>query len=165
MELVLVRHGEAEERLPAFADANRALTARGTDRLKKAMRGLPVLLEHPDDVVVWTSPLLRATQSARIVADRCGAGEPEVREFLATGDFAAFADAYLDVPPTACLILVGHEPHLGDWCRRITGSAPGIGKGDAIGIGVESPAPPAGSLLWKIDRRTLARLDKRARRR
>jgi phosphohistidine phosphatase len=160
MELVLIRHGEAEERIPAFADANRALTTRGARKLKKAMKVLPVLLKNPDEVLVWSSPMLRAAQSARIVADRCDVAEPAVRDFLGNGDFSEFTKALLEVRSTSTLILVGHEPFLGDWCRRIAGCSFDIGKGDAFAIVLDRLDPPSGSLRWKIDRQTLARLGK-----
>ena len=160
MELVLIRHGDAEERMPAFADTNRALTTRGARKLKKAMKVLPMLLVNPDEVLVWSSPMLRATQSASIVADRCDAGEPMVHDFLGNGDFSAFAEALQGVRPSTTLILVGHEPYLGDWCRRIAGCSFDIGKGDAFALVVDRLDPPSGSLRWKIDRRTLARLGK-----
>ena len=66
-ELYLIRHGVAEERGDAWPDdAKRPLTEDGMSRLRKAARGLARLGVAFD--VVLTSPLVRARQTAEIVA-------------------------------------------------------------------------------------------------
>src|SRR5262245_56535456 len=66
-ELYLIRHGIAEERSDAWPDdAKRPLTDQGMSRMRKAARGLERLGVSFD--VVLTSPLVRARQTAEIVA-------------------------------------------------------------------------------------------------
>src|SRR5512132_2307889 len=71
-ELYLVRHGVAEERGDAWPDdSKRPLTDDGMARMRKAARGLARLGVGLD--LVLTSPLVRARQTAEILA---GALEP-----------------------------------------------------------------------------------------
>src|SRR5438093_12133138 len=66
-ELYLVRHGLAEERGELWPDdSKRPLTEKGMSRMRKATRGLARLGVSLD--VVLTSPLVRARQTAEIVA-------------------------------------------------------------------------------------------------
>src|SRR3954454_4818219 len=66
-QIYLVRHGLAEERGDAWPDdAKRPLTDEGMARMRKSMRGLSRLGLSLD--VVLTSPLVRAKQTAEIVA-------------------------------------------------------------------------------------------------
>ena len=66
-ELYLIRHGLAEERGPAWPDdTKRPLTEQGFSRLRRTGRALVRLGLTPD--VVLTSPLVRARQTAEIVA-------------------------------------------------------------------------------------------------
>src|SRR5436305_15219678 len=66
-ELYFIRHGLAEERGDAWPDDNkRPLTDEGMSRMRKAVRGLARLGVTVD--VVLTSPLVRARQTADIVA-------------------------------------------------------------------------------------------------
>src|SRR5262245_29314051 len=66
-QLLLIRHGVAEERGPAWPDdAKRPLTEEGIERLQKSARGLERLDVWID--IILTSPLVRARQTADIVA-------------------------------------------------------------------------------------------------
>src|SRR5712692_8542849 len=58
MELVFLRHGAAADREDWKGDdADRPLTADGTDRTKEVVRGLKALKVKPD--IILSSPLLR----------------------------------------------------------------------------------------------------------
>src|SRR5436309_9518738 len=66
-ELYLIRHGLAEERGDAWPDdSKRPLTEEGMSRLRKQARGLARLGVTID--VMLTSPLVRARQTAEIIA-------------------------------------------------------------------------------------------------
>src|SRR5919106_4959014 len=66
-ELYLIRHAVAEQRGDAWPDdAKRPLSEEGMTRMRKAVRGLARLDVSID--VILTSPLVRARQTAEIVA-------------------------------------------------------------------------------------------------
>ena len=72
MELVLMRHGKAEPRTDAKADFERELTSIGRKKVKQAARGLAQCLYSGRDIMIWSSPLLRAVQTAEIIRGAFG---------------------------------------------------------------------------------------------
>ena len=70
MRLLFIRHAIAEDRdewaKSGRPDAERPLTDRGRDRMRRAARGLARLLPRPD--LIATSPYLRAAETAAIVS-------------------------------------------------------------------------------------------------
>src|SRR6478672_8046810 len=114
-ELYLVRHGLAEERGEAWPDdAKRPLTEDGIDRMRKAARGLARLGAVID--VVLTSPLVRARQTADIVA---GAIEPRpslvnAESLAPSGTYAAVVAELEKHAKKTRIALVGHEPNIGE---------------------------------------------------
>ena len=75
----LVRHGAAEDR-HALGDDARALTAEGRTELRKLARELSSELEL---TAIATSPLVRAVQTAEILAEACG-----VRDIVVRGELS-----------------------------------------------------------------------------
>src|SRR4051794_37184555 len=76
LKIYLVRHGVAEERGGSIADEDRALTTEGKRRTRKAMRGFARLRDGPS--LILSSPLVRAWQTAEIVAKSLGADRPRL---------------------------------------------------------------------------------------
>jgi len=163
-ELYLVRHGVAEERGDAWPDdTKRPLTAEGMSRMRKAARGLARLGVGLD--VVFTSPLVRARQTAEILA-----GELEPRPPLVTIDSlapdASYAALAADLEKHARkprIGLVGHEPAIGELAARLIGSRHSIEfkKGAICRIDV-ADLPPAGpgDLRWLLTPKILRSLRK-----
>lgn len=127
VELMLLRHGIAEERRADLPDAERRLTARGRERTLAVMRHLAALGLQADQIL--SSPLRRALQTADLAMEVKLAPVLEVAEGLAPGadplplliDFRTSAsDA-----GQARLMLVGHEPDLGLLCCRLLAAPPG----------------------------------------
>ena len=122
MEICLVRHAIAVERgTKGFEDdALRPLTPRGRDRMREAAAGLTSLITPQ---LVLTSPLLRATQTAEILAAAYRLSSPKRVEALAKGDDAALLNELRDLDASP-VMLVGHEPHLsGTLSLLLTGDA------------------------------------------
>jgi phosphohistidine phosphatase len=153
-ELYFVRHGLAEERGDAWPDdTKRPLTEEGMSRLRKAVRGLSRIGVAID--VVLTSPLVRARQTADIVA---GGLDPRpsivnVDSLAPAGSYAAVL-ADLEKHSRKCrLALVGHEPMMGELAARLVGSRHPIEfkKGGVCRIDVEN-LPPSGpaDLRWML---------------
>lgn len=148
MKLILFRHGQAEELGTHGNDAERALTAKGRDRLRRGADGLKVMLRDFSAVKIWSSPLIRACQTAQIIADVLNIEKIEELDALATGDIAAFRQKMLKLPYGVCLIAVGHDPYLGMWSNEICGVNLSFNKGAAAAIDVSGTDPLTGELCW-----------------
>lgn len=161
-ELYLIRHGVAAERGPAWPDdAKRPLTEEGIGRMKKAAKGLKRLDVRLD--VVVSSPLVRARQTAEVVAGVFDEMPPLVfTAALAPGGRYSdlLADLQTQVRRTR-IALVGHEPDLGRLAARLAGSrrAFEFKKGAVCRIDVDA-LPPArsGTLRWFLPPSILRRI-------
>ncbi|HET7457196.1 MAG TPA: phosphohistidine phosphatase SixA [Gemmatimonadaceae bacterium] len=116
MQLLVIRHGVAEER-DEFAesgqdDALRPLTKEGKWKMERIARALRRVVSSLD--VLGSSPLLRATQTASIVASAYGDLEITALPALVPGaprdTFLAWLRRQRDA---AAVAIVGHEPDLG----------------------------------------------------
>lgn len=113
MDLYLLRHGRAEKIAQGGgSDAGRSLTERGRTEIREVARWIRSQGYRID--LIATSPLARARQTARIIADEYpGAGSPAVWEELAPGaGFSTLLSRLLELPADTCLLLVGHEPSM-----------------------------------------------------
>ena len=162
MKLLLVRHGIAvPSGTPGVPDTERALTARGVKRFRRAARGLARL--SPRLSAVLTSPLVRARQTAVILADALGHGEPQEEDALVRGRFEAIAGLLAGYPPDAALALVGHEPWLSELLARLIGGADAarveFRKGGAALLELDGPPEQGGRLAWALPPRVLRRIE------
>ncbi len=119
MHLYLARHGIAGERDPARYpdDATRPLTAEGVDRTDEVARGLQALGARVDLMI--TSPLLRAAQTADILARRLTPDrQPLPAESLKpNGSFALFMK-WLGECAVESVMAVGHMPDIGEFAQQ-----------------------------------------------
>jgi phosphohistidine phosphatase len=162
--LYLIRHGLAEERGEAWPDdARRPLSDEGMSRLRKEARGL-VRLGVTFDVVL-TSPLVRARQTADILAGGFSTRPAiVVMESLAPDGSPQAVLSDLEKHARRMRIaLVGHEPGIGELAARLIGSrrAFAFKKGSICRIDVKS-LPPAGPglLRWFVTPKILRELRK-----
>ncbi len=162
MEICLVRHAIAVERgTPGYeADALRPLTPRGRDRMREAARGLQKVLTPQ---LILTSPLLRARQTAEIVAATYRLATPKVTESLANGDDAALLRELADLDASSVL-LVGHEPYMsGTLALLLTGDSSSMStdfkKGGAALVSCTGEPEPGNCWLeWFLPPSTLRAL-------
>lgn len=104
MDLLLWRHAEAEAGAPDLA---RELTAKGRAQAQRMARWLAA--HGPRELVVYTSPAVRARQTAVAFDRPC-----RILEALAPGGSAAALRAATPWPDAAAAwLLVGHQPTLG----------------------------------------------------
>jgi len=163
-ELYLIRHGLAEERGEAWPDdTKRPLTEDGIVRMRKAARGLARLGAAID--IVLTSPLVRARQTAEIVAAGLDPRPPLVQtESLAPeGGFAAVVAELTKHARRTRIALVGHEPNIGELAARLIGSRHAIEfkKGAVCRIDVEALPPSGpGDLRWLLTPKILRSIKK-----
>ena len=163
-ELYLIRHGIAEERGEAWPDdSKRPLTEDGTSRMRKAARGLSRLGVAFD--IVFTSPLVRARQTAEIVAGGL-APRPTLVNIESLAPDAGYAALMADLEKQARkprIALVGHEPDIGELAARLIGSRRAIEfkKGAICRIDLdEIPPNGPGQLRWFLTPKTLLALKK-----
>jgi len=112
MKLVLIRHGRAEERRLLQRDHTRTLTADGRRRVRKACRGLHAMM--PGITHIATSPLMRARQTAELVAAEYADAERSVVPVLAPGGEPRAVVRWLrNQSAEDTVAIIGHEPDLG----------------------------------------------------
>lgn len=148
MILILLRHGQAAKVDPAGRDVDRQLTEKGIQKLVRSLDGLHLLIQERADVLIWTSPLTRARQTADVIATGFQVNPVVEKSFLENGDFSALSFELESLKPSACLILIGHEPHLGEWSQDICGCRLPFKKGAAAAFDVGPADLTGGSLLW-----------------
>lgn len=152
--LFVVRHAPAEDSSPR-GDAGRALTERGRREMSAAARGLAQLDDAP--ALIAASPLVRARETADLLAERFPAAARCVLPELAPGlDRAAFA-TWFDATPDARIAIVGHEPDLSELVAwLIGGGRVHMGKGSVAALTlVGSAARGAAMLDWLLTRKAL----------
>ncbi len=158
-ELYLIRHGLAEERGNAWPDdGKRPLTAEGMASMRKEARGLARLGVVLD--VVLSSPLVRARQTAELVAGGLEPRPPIVNVESLTPD-GSYAAVVADLEKHARkkrIALVGHEPAIGELAARLIGSRHSFEfkKGAVCRIDVEALPPSGpGNLRWLLTPKVL----------
>lgn len=113
LQVAVVRHAIAADRGPG-GDATRTLTAEGRAKMRLGAAGLARIL--PGSPRLASSPLVRAVQTAEIIAEAYGGLTLETAPALVPGtpieDLLAWVSMHT---ADTTLILVGHEPGLGLW--------------------------------------------------
>ncbi len=131
MELYLIRHARAVELGEEGAqaeDRERPLSSRGRKRFQREVRALERLRVRFERVE--HSPLLRASQTARLLAPLCD-GQRVENPALAAAPTRAFLEG-LTVDRTA---LVGHEPYLSQLASLLLHGKPELAQPLRLGKG------------------------------
>ena len=156
IHLHLLRHAHAGD--PAKwdrPDDERPLSARGA-RQAELLAQLLVRGGFATDAIV-TSPLLRAEQTARILAEALGVGV-RVDDRLASGfDLADLTTLLEDLGGPTSPVLVGHDPDLSEILSELVGVPLALRKGALARIDVATPIEAGvGDLRWLIPPEVLA---------
>ncbi len=156
MKLLIVRHAIAlPHGTPGFSDDERPLTREGIRKMKEAARGIRALDCTP--AVILSSPLPRARHTAEILVQALGKEIP-LQLINALAPSGSRADVYKEIRRhhnSGTLIVVGHQPSLGEIAGEITWGSPEhyveLKKGGACAIDIEALTPvPRGTLLWLV---------------
>jgi phosphohistidine phosphatase len=149
LRLYFFRHAEAEPESATLPDHARPLTARGTARTQRAARVLKALEVNP--ARLYSSPLVRARQTADILSDTFGV-PVEVRQEVGPGFNAQTVEALVkDMDSDEAAMFVGHEPDFSATISAlIGGGGVEIKKGGLARIDLDSYQPLRGSLVWLI---------------
>lgn len=163
MKVYCLRHGVAvEPEAWSGSDFDRPLTREGCDRMEREAKAIEELSLDLDCIV--TSPLLRAKQTAAIVAARLGMRSAVVEDpRLASGfNFERFGAILSAHPAAGALMLVGHEPTMSETIgRAIGGGNIELKKAALAGIEIANAGAPRGMLLFLIPPKVLVALGKR----
>lgn len=122
MRVYFLRHGKAASQLTwSKDDSLRPLTEEGIAGMRLEAATLQALGVNPD--VIVTSPLVRARQTAEIVAERLGMSDDLVEdERLAPGFDSVRLAGIIDAHPEAeSIMLVGHEPDMSAAVAKLIG--------------------------------------------
>jgi len=148
----LLRHGEAISIHPD-GDAARPLSPRGVAAIEALARRFAALGLRPERV--FTSPLLRARETAGLMCAALGRGlEPEIlAELMPDAEPSEVVSAIAGEAPDAThLLLVGHQPLLGDLAGHLCdGTSRSLHPGELIRLEFgNGPARRAGRVV-RID--------------
>ena len=159
-DLYIFRHGEAQDRGRGGSDEARALTGPGKAEVRRVARGLRKLGVKLD--LILTSPLVRAEETAQIAADVLRpAGGLRTCDALAPGGTHAVLFKELSSIGKSSVMLVGHQPDLGELVSVLTYGSPRAGvplKKAGLARIVIDHLPPAstGELRWLLTPKQLS---------
>jgi phosphohistidine phosphatase len=166
MNILIVRHAIAEDRMIFAAsgksDEFRPLTDRGRERMRLGASGLKSLAPEIHHLV--SSPLVRAMQTADILAEVYPEAERHTAEVLSPGDEPEqVVEQISQYPQEETIALVGHEPDLSELIAWLTcGSRFGylrFKKGAACLLeSVGRPGAASAELVWALTPKQLRRL-------
>jgi phosphohistidine phosphatase len=163
LQLLILRHAIALDRDEADAlslnDFERPLIDKGRERMEQVAAGISHSITEP--ALILSSPLLRARQTAEILAAQYEAVEINIIEELAPGHSLHQLIAVLQKQQvTAPLVIVGHEPSLSSFAGLLLCGKPfsplQLKKGGAALIEFNQRIDSGcGNLLWLMTPRLL----------
>jgi phosphohistidine phosphatase len=155
MRLYIVRHAIAVPHgTPGIPDDERPLTEEGIKKMRQVAAGLRSLEYIPE--LILSSPLPRARQTAEILLETFGQKRISLEILPALAPSGSRRELYLAIASyekkLKSLMLVGHQPSLGEIAGEIAWGSPEhsleLKKGGACAIElVHSGEPPRGSLI------------------
>lgn len=158
LRIFFLRHGLADRsEFDGSDDTQRPLTAEGRERMDREATLLARLNLRID--VVVTSPLLRARETAEIVAGRLGLVDAlHVDEGLGLGfSTPVLARILTEHGESERLLLVGHEPSFSGVISDVTGGSRVVcKKGGLARVDLVAGRKPIGELVWLIPPKLLA---------
>ena len=146
MRLYFVRHGIAEDY--AASDFARELTKRGRRRVAASARVMARLGLQPRQI--WSSPRLRARQTADIIADALDM-DASLTETVNFGfDLAGLRALTRNLSENDEVMFVGHNPDMSLLVSELTGVDASMKKGGLARIDVIGKAVDEGELVWLV---------------
>jgi len=165
MKLYFLRHATATDIAPS--DAERALTGEGREEARIAGAALGALDAQP--ARMFTSPLVRAQQTARITAKELRFDREiiELDELKPGKTTAALFRALKPHQYEGDLLLVGHMPGLAEDVAALIGAdrteSLALGKGGIACVETEQIKTGAGQLRWLMRQAQLRQIAERAK--
>ena len=139
MRLIIIRHAEAVDRSADVSEERRYLTPEGRAFFRKTARTMLDKGIAPD--LILTSPLIRAVQTADILAETISYAGPLVAtDYLEPGfDMTDLGEILAAHRAVNELVLVGHEPDLSDLAASLLSLADSFRfkKGTALMVKID----------------------------
>ena len=159
MRLYFLRHAIAEDHVDnSMSDFSRALTTKGEKRTQDAARVLKAL--DLKLTRLYSSPLVRAQQTAAIVSESLGVAVTERDEVGPGFGLEAVVELIRDFSDDAAIMFVGHEPDFSATVSRIIGGGDlYIKKGSLARVDVLTREPLHGTLVWLIPAKVFSTLN------
>ena len=163
MQLIFLRHGEAVDHgAPGYEtdDDARPLTPKGIKQMRQVARALRDLIKP---TVVFTSPLVRARQTADIVGAALNVRVTEDARLdpgFNVGRLAALLREQCGENEPACVVLVGHEPSFSQTIATLTGPGTNLilKKAGLARVDVAGSDLADGQLRWLLTPSQLVRM-------
>jgi phosphohistidine phosphatase len=141
--VLLVRHGKAQDSHPG-GDGARALTEEGRDEFRVHARKLA---GHVTLQGILSSPLVRAVQTAEILAEACGVATIEIKDELDAERASARSIEALCRAVGPGWALVGHNPSMAEALGHLIGHGRGVPQ---FRKGAVAALTPARELPWTL---------------
>jgi phosphohistidine phosphatase len=145
LKLYLMRHGPAEAQAASGLDGDRGLTASGRERVRAVAKALVESDEVPAHIA--TSPLVRAVQTAEIVAliARTARADGEIEAVEVRRELSPEGKAVPWIRTLAAqgrkrVMMVGHEPDMSSIASALLGGRFDQGFDKAMVVGLHLPA-------------------------
>jgi len=160
LRVYVLRHGIAEDAPPGGSDADRALTARGKQKLRDVLKRARAAGVRPS--VILTSPLRRAVETAEIAAAVLAVKREPVRtKALAPSESPPRVWAEIRAQRSVELLITGHEPLLSRTLAFLLRSPAlrlNLKKGALASLDIEGgELEPHGVLNWILTPKLAAR--------
>jgi phosphohistidine phosphatase len=156
MKLYFLRHGRADRSAWMGLDFERPLTEDGKERMLREADFIAQLNIGPDHIL--TSPLVRAYQTAEIVAERLNmldllTVDARLEPGFGPTDLAEILEEY---PHADELLFSGHEPDFSLTISYLIGGGNIVcKKGSLARVDLVDAGPLAGELVWLIPPKAL----------
>jgi len=152
MKLFIVRHAAAIERTAEVPEEQRYLTPKGRDFMRTTARTM--LKKGLEPGLILTSPLIRAVQSADILAETLSYNVPVVvTDQLSPGfDLGALQRLLAEFPQADQLVIVGHEPDLSTVVSALLALKGGFDfkKGSAFKLILDAKFTKPATFKWLV---------------
>ncbi|NVB43266.1 histidine phosphatase family protein [Pseudenhygromyxa sp. WMMC2535] len=149
MFVTLIRHGEASAPSHALGDEGRHLTLAGRAQVQATGEALAALGVTPTRI--WTSPLVRAVQTAELIAaaTRCASAVIPRPDLFPGSDPAALLSSLAKLDEDAEVIAVGHMPYMARAASQLLGlRVDGLSTAGAYRIRLAQAGAQA-TLAWR----------------
>jgi phosphohistidine phosphatase len=142
-------------------DGERALTKEGAKKFRKAAEGFLRVVGEDAVSHVVSSPLVRARQTAEILAEVMGLSVEVTSTLAPGGELAKFVRFVHGLKKVQGVVAVGHEPGMSQWVGELCFGRSGrveMKKGAVAGIEL-ADAGATGELVWLMQPGALRKLE------